>query len=289
MAYGYRVNKFIKILEEVKNMIASIFLTGKYNVGIGDGQKVLIEGHTLSLKQIPFVRYSFDSYGEEEIEFIRGNQQKFVGPVHMAQVTLSPTCRKEIEDLKKLHNLAVFLYIPVYDQYITNGIPEDVKLMLEGLYGAEIDRVMIKDKTSMLYPVAAERLKSEICEAMDHGVSRYDIGICGSPLSFRNNDAEGQACLTALWARRIMADYAESDDIVVPSASQECMTHCGCLQYFIIDKDIPAPVSKREAAKIEEVQNTSDDGSDTAEKAEKKEKVAKVPKAKGIALWDLDI
>ena len=256
-------------------MIASLVLTGKYNVGISESGKVKIDGNTLSLKDIPFIRYRFDHYGEEEIKFINENMTKFVGPVHLAEVTI---CDNVIDILEKMNTkLAKFVYIPLDDEIVaTSKLPDNVTSVLEEFDDdTPCDRIMIKDNTSMMYPLLANRYKLLIEDATGCTFESKDIGVCGSTLSFRSDDTPGQACLTAVWARRIMAAYADNDDIVVPTASHECMNCCGCIQYLVVNEDIPAPSSaKKKSAETKAKSNNS------GEPKPKKEK-----KATGASVW----
>lgn len=250
-------------------MVASIVLTGKYNVGISESGKVKIEGNTLNLSDIPFVRYRFPSYGPEEIQFIQQNKAKFKGPVHLAEVELCENIKDVLDSLDEIENLAKYLYVTVDDEDMANGLKESTIQMLKSLGDAYYDRIIIRDKCSNLYPLAAERLKNAVEEAVDHEFRAGDMGVCGSSiLSFCNGREESQACLTAVWARKIMAEYAESDDCV-PSASQEKMTTCGCIQYFVVSQDISAPASNKGKT------STKEPGS----------KSESVSKPKGSATW----
>ena len=260
-------------------MVASIVFTGMHNVGVNGNNKIKVDGHLLSMSEIPFVRYRFDKYGEEELEFIKKNKEKFKGPVHLAEVTLCPGVGEILDAMDEINNLAKFLYVPVTDADLANGLNEEAKTILGTLDDSFYDRIMIKDNTSMIYTLAADRIKLEIEQAVHENFSYSDIGVCGSPLSFCHGDNESQACLTALWARKIMAEYADSADIVVPSASQEKMKCCGCIQYLIVDSDIPAPLSAKEKAAKK----------DPAEKNEKEPKEPKVTKTKGMDVWDDDL
>lgn len=267
-------------------MIASIVFKGMHNVGINGNQKIKVDGHLLSLADIPFVRYRFENYGETELEFIKNNKAKFNGPVHLAEVTLSANSCTVLDAMDDIDNLAKFLYVPIDDADIANGLKPETVELLGAVKDCFFDRVMIKDNSSMIYALAADRLKIEIEKALGDTFKASDIGVCGSPLSFRNSDVEGQACLTALWARKLMAEYAESADIVVPSASHECMTCCGCIQYLVVESDIPAPLSAKEksAAKKASGENTVKEP-----KEPKAPKAPKPPKSVGVAVWDDDL
>ena len=256
-------------------MVASLVLTGKFDIGVNTKGKVKVDGHLISVDDIPFIRYRFPNYGPEEFEFIKKNMAKFSRPVHLAEITIGNDTADVLTTFEEIGKIATFVYIPVTDDNIANGLGDNVHQYLEDISECYFDRIMIKDNTSMMYPLAAEKIKLEISEYCDFKSS--DIGICGSSLSFRCGDEPGQACLTAVWARTIMANYASADDIVVPTASHESMDCCGCIRYFVVSSDLPAPLSSKEKSEA------SKDG-----KADKP-KEHKVSKPKIKVAWDSDI
>lgn len=261
-------------------MVSSLVLTGKYTIGINSKNKIKVDGHLLSLDDIPFIRYRFSEYGEAEIKFIRENKEKFRRPVHLVEITLGPNTKDIIEELESIDKLVKFVYVPVDDNDIKDGLSDTKQKYLQNIEDCNIDRIMLKDKAEMMYPIAAERIKIEIEDAC--GFLASDIGVCGSCLSFRCGDEPGQACLTAVWARNIMAEYAEDDDIVVPSASHENMDCCGCIRYLIVNSDCPAPLSTKE-------KSANKTKSSDTNKQQSKSKEAKDAKAKAKMVWDDDI
>lgn len=259
-------------------MVASLVLTGQYNVGLNSNGKTKVDGHLLSLTDIPFVRYRFGTYAKEQYEYILKNMEKFKDQIHLIEMNLEPGIVESIEAFhsvfdpaEKSEKIAKFLYISVDDEVKANGLSEETINLLKSVSEEYFDRIMLKDNTTELYEIAADRIKIQIENALDGLVSSRDIGICGSPLSFRSNDTEGQACLTAVWARKIMSEYAENPDITIPSASHECMTCCGCTRYFVISEDIPAPLSSKEKA-ANNKDKPKKSGSDTKVKVEKTSK-----------------
>lgn len=254
-------------------MITSIVLTDKYNVGVNSNNKIKLDGHLLSLTDIPFVRYRFSKYTDEELSFIKLNKEKFKGPIHLAEVMLDENSASVLTAMDSIEGLAKFLYVTVTDFDIANGLNENAVSILSNLGDAYYDRIVIKDKTSMMYPLAAAKLMTEIEKLT--GFKSYDIGMCGSTLSFRTGDEEGKACLTAVWARRIMAEYADTADIVIPTAGHECMNCCGCIQYITVSSNVEAPIVKSKGATAKE----------PTIKAEKGESVPKQVKPKGIPSW----
>ena len=261
-------------------MIASIVYKDTYTVGINGNNKIKVDGHLLALSDIPFVRYRFSEWGEKQFEFVKMNMERFKGPVHMAEVTLGDNTKEILDKMDDFDNLVKFIYVPIDNTDVSVGLKESTIEQLKNLGDAFYDRIMLKDNSSMIYALAADRIKIEVEKAIGGEFKASDIGVCGSPLSFRNSDAEGQACLTALWARKIMAEYASSPDIVIPTASHECMQCCGCIQYLTIESDLPAPLSSKEKSAAKK----SSESTGGESKAPKEPKAPKV-----TVLWDDDL
>lgn len=263
-------------------MVVSIVLTGRYNIGVNGNNKIKVNDKLIEMKDIPFIRYRFNEYTEEDIEFIKKNKEKFNGPIHLIEISLNDKTRNVLDMVNSMEDVPKFIYVPINDEDIAMGIKDNTLELLKGISDYFFDRVMIKDNTSMLYPLAADKIKFKIEEALNGAIPARDIGICGSPLSFRNNTTEGQACLTAVWARKIMAEYSSTPDIVVPSASHECMTCCGCIQYFVVDHDLPAPLSSKEKAASKDNKETKD-----KEPKDKKPAIKNSKKHTGIPVFRL--
>lgn len=225
-------------------MITSLVFTGKHNVGVNSHGNIKVDDKKISLKEIPFIRYRFDSYGEDEFKFILDNMKKFEYQVHLAELTVdgnTVSTLEKMQEYEEFNNLAIFLYVNITDENVAHGLSEETQEILEEVSDFRIDRIMIKDNSKNLFPVAASKLKLEVADCTGENVA--DIGICSSPLSFRSGQTDvGQACLTAVWARRIMSDFAKDPDMIpVPSANHECMDCCGCIKYIIVDRSYAAP------------------------------------------------
>lgn len=263
-------------------MIASIVLKGMYKVGVNSNNKIKIEGHLMPLTDVPFVRYRFSNYGDKEIEFIKNNTKLLKGPVHLVEIPLTSDTAKIIEkmdEISEFEKIAKFVYVPIDDYDIANGFKQETLNNLESIKESYFDRLMLKDNCTMIYPIAADRLKIKIENIFDGEIKSREIGVCGSPLSFRNSDVEGQACLTAVWARKIISEYSELEDdkVTVPTANHECMTCCGCIQYFVVESDIPAPLSSKEKSE-KKSSNNSNGANQKPKSAPKPHKVQGVPR-----------
>lgn len=265
-------------------MVTSIVLTGMYNIGISDSGKIKTpDGVTINIKDIPFVRYRFNSYGEDELNFIKKNKEKFPC-VHLVEIPLNndaTNIAEAIEDMDE--NIARIVYVTITDEEVKNGLTDKQIELLEAIGEYEVDRIMLKDKSSSMYELALDKLKKQAAKAS--GFEIQDIGCCGGPCSFYNQNA----CLTAVHAREILARYSERDDIVVPSANHEgnfdkietqepCVNRCGCIRYHVYNSDMPAPISKSVKEKKVSTKKSSNTGN--------KEKKAKKPKSAGYEAVD---
>lgn len=219
-------------------MVSNLVLTGMYNIGVTD-EKYLLNGEKTSIKDVPFVRYRLNEYNEEVIKYIKDMQSKFKHSVHLVEVELGENTADTMEFIKSnLDNVAIYIYVKVYDNHVENGLSEDILGNLSGIAGTNMyDRIMIKDCSNSLYLVAANNMKAKIRSIV--GGKEADIGICSSPLSFC-----GEACLSSVQARNLIAIYSTSDECKIPSANHECMNTCGCIRHSVINSDIPAPIKK---------------------------------------------
>lgn len=247
-------------------MISSICLTGRYKI-VPDGHgKFTVKDNKLSLKEVPFVRYRFDSYNEEDIEYINKMKELFKYSSHLVELTINENIDKELELVDGIENIIKYLYIPVDNEDVLNGISDSKLELVEKATDIYIDRVMLKDNSTNLDVVASLRLKKDMSAYFDDIANYNDIGVCQSPLSFDGNNA----CLTAVRARELSAEYAENDMIALPSSNHECMNTCGCIRYIKIENDIVSSKTTSKQPKKDAI---------------KDKKPAVKKKTKGILKW----
>lgn len=223
-------------------MITSIAVDGKHHIGMDSYGRFMLNGLKVSKKRVPFVRYRFDKYGEEEIQYIKSMQEKFSMSAHMAEVTIGEDVKEQLEAVRSLENVALFVYLDIYDEDVATGLSDERRELVKLLVGEKIDRLMVRDRSTTLFTVAAERLKKEI---QGLGVKISDIGICQSPLS-----TGGNQCLSAVKAREIAAKYGAPDDMPLPTANHEGTATCGCIRYYLISESISAPGVEKKAVVV---------------------------------------
>lgn len=213
-------------------MITSIVLTGRHSIYLDRYSKFKYEDYRLSIKDIPYVRYRFNAYGDAEIEYIKNLKSKFIYSIHLVEVCLSEDTKDILNKIdKNLENVVVYVYIPINDEVVSNGFSDKELDNINSIYNLPFERVMLKDNSTTLDNLTALDLKERVSSILR--VPEEDIGICSSPLSFDNRNA----CLTALKARELAALYADNDNIALPTANHQCMNNCGCIRYLIINKD----------------------------------------------------
>lgn len=260
-------------------MIISLVLKDRYSIKTDNTGKFLLGNKKVSVKEVPFIRYRFDDFKESDIEYIKNMMAKFKYSTHLAEVVVKDGFDKQLLMLNyNFENLAVFLYLPVYDSHVESCVlsEHDIEL-LEKLDGLMVyDRIILKDCSNSLHLVSANKLKHEISEVT--GFNELEMGICNSPLSFGND-----ACLTALRARALASVYAQNDDCALPSANHECMNCCGCIKYYTVESDLAAPVSKKSVSKKTTKASTKEDNGNNTEKKEQKSK--KKRSRKVIKAW----
>lgn len=225
-------------------MIGSLMVTDKWKIGVANNKIKTPEG-TVSLQNISFIRYNFTHYGEEELEYIAESMKKFEIATHVAQITFYDGWETEVEKmLERFDSLAVFVYVDITDGDVSaSNLINPYKV--EQLYkiannDIPVEKVIMRDMSSSLYVVAANKIKRVIHDIT--GVEESNIGICNSPLSY----FDGNACLTAMSAREIAAKYNEHCDCPLPSANHEGKNGngCGCIKTYMVTSDLYAPEQK---------------------------------------------
>lgn len=249
-------------------MITSICLTDTHRIELDKYGKFVVDGIKIALKDVPFVRYRFSQYGQKEIDYIKEMKSKFVHSAHLAEVNFSENVNTDLELLDTVDRVIKFLYIPITDNEVLNGFSAEALELLNNLDDTSLDRIMLKDNSNTLHTLSSNKLKKQITDKLVSLKNYKDIGVCQSPLSFDGSNA----CLTAIRARDLAANYSDNEDMALPSANHECMNTCGCIRYIVVGKDI----LKSDLEKT--TKSTSKDTTKSTSKAAKK-------KFKGILKW----
>lgn len=248
-------------------MLMSIKLLNRVNIDIDKFGKFMLNDIKMSVKEVPFVRYAFESYGDVTIAYIKGVSELFKFSGNLVEIGVRHGYIEEIEKIREqLPNVAIFAYLDISDDdVLNNDISDEAKALIRELKGYNIiDRLMLKDKSKSLHAVSANKIKESIYKESEIKVS--DIGICSSPLSFGE-----QCCLTAERARKLATKYTESMECALPTANHEGTNSCGCIRYVCVTEDIKCPsVSKKT-----QTQNTSNQKKETTDKKEKPKKLPK--------------
>lgn len=258
-------------------MITSVVLTDCHNIKLNSNKKFKVGEHTLSAeKEIPFVRYRFKDYTNKEFSYIEEVMNKFNRSTHLIEIELNERTKDVLDYLTvNIPNAAKYIYVNVTDTEVLNGeLSEQYKDLIAELRDFEIDRYMLKDKSTTLDMVAYKKLAKSL---KPFGIAETDIGVCSSPLSFGD-----LACLTAVKARELMSMYSEVDDVALPSANHQCMNCCGCIRYIVIDKDTEEILDKasKVGAKKSNSNNTSKKTKSDSDDNKKEKKDKPKPKAK---------
>ena len=141
-------------------MITNIKLFGMYNIGVNDSNNIDVRGTAVSIKDIPFVRYKFDNYGVDEINYIKKSMEKFATSTHMLEFTLNDTIETSLESAQEiLSKVAKYIYIEItqedvnantMNQFVLTRLAEICRL-------CAFDRIMMVDKTDNLDMVTLRR------------------------------------------------------------------------------------------------------------------------------------
>ena len=222
-------------------MVTSIVLTGKYNIGMNSNKKIKVDDQTLSVeKDVPFIRYRFEQYGEEEFAYINKIKQQFCNSTHLVELKACENIDEVLSQLEQnIQSVAEYIYIDVTEPEALNKHLDDSKIQLMSKASQfKIDRFMLKDKSTSLDAVAANAIIADIKKKT--GIKENMVGICSSPLSFSES-----ACLTAVKARELMSLYSPVSDMSLPSANHQCMNCCGCIRYMVVSNDLETPADSK--------------------------------------------
>ena len=214
-------------------MVTSIVLTGRHTLNINSFNKLKAGDNIISIeKDIPFVRYRFGVYTDADFQYIISTMDKLKYSTHLIELNLDTNTATNLEWLKNnITNIARFIYIDVTDEDVTRGgLTTDTLNLLMDIVQYNVDRVMLKDKSTKLDIVTAKKIIDALSKQT--GIKRDNFGVCSSPLSFGD-----MCCLTAVRAREIMAVYSLIADVALPTANHQCMNRCGCIRYIVIDSD----------------------------------------------------
>lgn len=271
-------------MEANREMVTSLKIKGMHEVRLSDSTLVLDEVK-IPLKNIPFVRYDFDRYGEAEAEYIMKSMEKFTYSTHMVQFHLNDALRESLSIVvdKLGSKVCKYLYIDIHTGDIADeSMREELAAQaVEAMGLADFDRVMLVDKTTDLNMLNARGAMNKFAKRA--GMKPDSIGICSSPWCLQG----GIACLTAQRARELAAKYSGSIETAVPSANHECMNECGCIRYIEVTSDIGRVKEHRKAkSKAEEKEKVSSDRKDDDKSSGSSQKKQKSTKIGGVQMYN---
>lgn len=216
-------------------MVTALEFKSEYDLGISQTGKFYVdkENNVIeSIKNVPIVIEN-NIYN---LDYIKSNMNKLKYSCHVAFIDIDKANVEFIKSLNKM-GVAVFLRMTINEnnmEIVMDLNDETVPYDVRGC----IDRYILVDNTKSMTFDKLLKIKEFVGETL--GVSVDDIGVCGSPFSFGDN-----ACLCAVWARRIMAKYISNTEVALPSANHECMEECGCIRKVVITDNICAPKSNK--------------------------------------------
>lgn len=240
-------------------MITCLKLKGKHSIGLNSSNQIDVDGTNVSIKEIPFVRYDFDTYSDEELSYILKTIEKFKLSTHLIQ--FKAFSGSLIDDLNRLSVLegkvAKYLYFNLSQADLALGqiSNEQIAVAMNAMQSYTFDRIMIIDSTDEMTMVTAKQIIKTLSKQL--GIKEGNIGICNSPLCMSDN----LACLTAVTAREVASKYSTNDVVATPSANHQCMNCCGCIRFYEVTSDISAPADtktkKPKKEKTEKADKTS--------------------------------
>ena len=210
-------------------MITNILVKGKHELNVNEKRKIKVGGQILEIdKDIPMVRYRFEDYTDEDIDYIKRVSAELNKPVHMVEIKLNEKTEDIFAKIKAIGNIAVSIRIDVDNQDVESGIIKNVEILTK----LEADRYVLVDKSDTLDMVHFNKIADYIKNAT--GIKRDSIGICNSPLAF-----DELSCLPAVKAREIMAKYSTTGDVALPTAGHQTEDGCcGCIRHLVVACDL---------------------------------------------------
>lgn len=251
-------------------MIVSLVFRDKHNVSISERGLFLLKNtikvgdnveetkiEKQSIADIPFIRYRFNDYGTDEIDYIKKLKNIFKYSAHLAEITIGNNSSEAVKTVKLLtesvDKLCRFVYIDMNDEMLTyvsenKTLPTDLEDALYEIADIGVDQICLRDKTSAAGLVQVNKIRKLLADITLGNSRKYEnIAICSSPLTFV---VDNSACLTAAKAREYMAVYCR-DELTqpTPSANHQCMSCCGCIRYIEITEPITPFVSQGSKSK----------------------------------------
>lgn len=227
-------------------MIKSLVLKGKYSIDVDQYERIEVDGKKLSLKDIPYVRYVFDCYDDDTIEYIKNSIKKFKYSVHIADVTFGVDAKNTVAKLNEVFNtenmeLFTMLIIPVTDEMVAGEITDAATLdMLTDLSDEDITRYVLRDNPNnikIMSVLELSNLKKLIIRTT--GCKESDISICGSQFS------KQFGCLRASFVRELQTYKSEDIEVpLVPEGHEGNGDYCGCTRYSLVTSDIKVTMSE---------------------------------------------
>lgn len=220
-------------------MITSLKFLKVVNVSVGSGNKFKIgSGEPLDVREIPAVRYYFNDYGDEEIQFISQMMSIFKHSVHVVEFDAhKPETYEKVTTVAS--NLAFIAHLSINNRHADeHDFNEDEINVLSALKMIPLNRIMLNDTSTNLDYIGLATLIKKVKEYS--GMSEKNIGCCNSPYTDSNN-----CCMSAALAREWSAKYNHVGEGALPSANhnnKDC-GNCGCLRYELVTEDIIAVVS----------------------------------------------
>ena len=148
-------------------MITNLLITGEHKIKLGKSQKLAFGDSKVSVKEIPLVRFRPSEITENTVDYFYELKEKFKYSCHILELEVSEYTLNVLKVLadKEDFNI-VFLFVPVTDKELEVGIQEDVlDLVNKCIDTYDIERLIIKDNTSMMHSIQYNELKSQITNA----------------------------------------------------------------------------------------------------------------------------
>lgn len=220
----------------------NLYLRGFYHIKIEKERFVLGE-ETVKTKEVPFVRYHFpnkvwDSLKEPEclIDFTKyliEKAKQFNYSCHMVECPLE----RVDELLMWLASEPNYDWTKQFVFFVRARLDAEVdynaiRQAYQKMSGYSVEGIIMEDKSMVLTLRELQEVLKKVAKTC--GIAEHQVRLCGSAFCYGSESS----CLTAIYARELMAKKLLPDDAPTPSANNQDMTHCSCISYVNIEEDI---------------------------------------------------
>lgn len=251
-------------------MITGIVFDKIVKVQLSAGDKFKVGKEKVGTNEVPYVRYKFDGYTEDEINFIKAMKKIFVHAVHIVDVNLQDSGVADYVEFVRanVENVCLFGCYTLDD-----SSKDDLESVLQDFRDCTVlsvlEKVVLKDETTYMMLPHFDNIKKQLFRTT--GID--NVSICSSPATTDEN-----CCISAEYSRHLASRYGDEETVNVVATYQTKGLGCHCVRYVVINEDIVKCNGDKAGSSNKEA-NKKDGGSkeSKSKKKTKSKQVGSVP------------